>query len=92
MDIELPPAKDHDLKQAVKGYESQLLQVTQSLAEYKSRALKAEVQLEESSNSNTRVQELEKEVKDKGILIGKLRHEGGLHNAHRRISLTRRHA
>ncbi|KAH9852319.1 hypothetical protein C2E23DRAFT_731178 [Lenzites betulinus] len=82
-------AKDHDLKQAVKGYESQLLQVTQSLAEYKSRALNAEVQLEESSNSNTRVQELEKEVKDKGILIGKLRHEAVIMNEHLMEALRR---
>ena len=69
-------AKDHDLKQAVKDYESQLLQVTQSLAEYKSRALNAELQLEESSTNNSRVQELEKEVKEKSILVGKLRQEG----------------
>lgn len=36
-------AKDHELRQAVKDYESQLVQVTQSLAEFKSRALNAEV-------------------------------------------------
>lgn len=36
-------AKDHELRQAVKDYESQLTQVTQSLAEYKHRALTAEV-------------------------------------------------
>ena len=60
----------------MKDYESRLLDVTQSLAEFKSRALNAELQLEESSTNNTRVQELEKEVKEKGILIGKLRQEG----------------
>lgn len=38
-------AKDHELRQAVKDYESQLVQVTQSLAEFKSRALNAEVRL-----------------------------------------------
>jgi outer membrane murein-binding lipoprotein Lpp len=36
-------AKDHELRQAVKDYNSQLTQVTQSLAEYKHRALTAEV-------------------------------------------------
>ena len=36
-------AKDHELHQAVKGYESQLLQATQALAEYKHRAITAEV-------------------------------------------------
>ena len=50
--------------------------ITQSLAEYKSRALNAELQLQESSTSNSRTQELEKEVKEKQLLIGKLRHEG----------------
>ena len=69
-------AKDHDLKQAVKDYESRLLDVTQSLAEFKSRALNAELQLEESSTNTTRTQTLEKEVKEKSILIGKLRQEG----------------
>lgn len=36
-------AKDHELRQAVKDYESQLVQVTQSLAEFKLRAFNAEV-------------------------------------------------
>jgi len=36
-------AKDHELQQAVKDYETQLGQVTLSLAEFKSRALSAEV-------------------------------------------------
>jgi len=39
----IPPAKDHELRQAVKDYEAQLQQVTQSLAEYKHRAHSAEV-------------------------------------------------
>ncbi|KAJ7792396.1 hypothetical protein B0H14DRAFT_2931307 [Mycena olivaceomarginata] len=38
-------AKDHELRQAVKDYNSQLTQVTQSLAEYKHRALTAETLL-----------------------------------------------
>lgn len=36
-------AKEHELRQAVKDYESQLVQATQSLAEFKHRALTAEV-------------------------------------------------
>ena len=82
------------MKQAVQDYEAQIVQITQSLAEYKHRALTAEVNLnlkatrsysemlsqlalEESSNNSSRTQELEKEVKEKNLLIGKLRHEGG---------------
>jgi hypothetical protein len=86
-------AKDHELRQAVKDYDSQLNQATLSLAEFKHRALTAEVifpfyntnaylilhpqlQLEESHTNISRTQELEKEVKEKVLLIGKLRHEG----------------
>lgn len=89
-------AKDHELRQAVKEYNSQLTQVTQSLAEYKHRALTAEVllissnfmhvpiftrpqlQLEDSQTNTSRTVELEKEVKEKTLLIEKLRHEGSL--------------
>ncbi|KAI0754302.1 hypothetical protein C8Q80DRAFT_1094324 [Daedaleopsis nitida] len=82
-------SKDHDLKQAVKDFESQLNQVTQSLAEYKSRALNAELQLEESSTNNSRVQVLEKEVKEKSILVGKLRQEAVIMNEHLMEALRR---
>lgn len=69
-------AKEHELRQAVKDYDGQLNQVTQSLAEFKSRALNAELKLEETTSNSSRVEALEKEVKDKGLLIQKLRHEG----------------
>jgi len=36
----------HELHQAVKGYESQLLQATQAFAEYKHRAITAEVRFQ----------------------------------------------
>jgi hypothetical protein len=90
----MPVAKDHELRQAVQDYKSQLNQVTQSLAEYKHRALNAEVgqptlfsmfqaltlfrqlRLEDTTTDASRTQELEKEVKEKNLLIGKLRHEG----------------
>ncbi|KAG6854485.1 hypothetical protein C0991_006087 [Blastosporella zonata] len=82
-------AKDHELKQAVKDYDSQLTQVTQSLAEFKHRALTAELQLEESHTNVSRTQELEKEVKDKNLLIGKLRHEAVILNEHLMEALRR---
>ena len=61
--------------------------ITQSLAEYKSRALNAELQLQESSTSSSRTQELEKEVKEKQLLIGKLRHEGAALSLYLRLHL-----
>lgn len=75
-------AKDHELQQAVKDYEARLIEVTQSLAEFKHRALQAELQLEESTVNNSRTLQLEKEIKEKNLLIGKLRHEGVILNEH----------
>ena len=87
--------KEHELRQAVSEREAQLAEITQSLAEYKHRALQAEVcvsttcdptgcdlliqqlRLEENSTDNARTQALEQEVKEKALLIGKLRHESG---------------
>jgi hypothetical protein len=76
----------------VKDYDSQLTKVTQSLAEFKHRAHTAEVlatsalpdcmpkssqlKLEESSSDSSRTGQLEKSLKEKDLLIGKLRHEG----------------
>ncbi|KAI0322865.1 hypothetical protein OF83DRAFT_1090971 [Amylostereum chailletii] len=82
-------ARDHELRQAVKEYESQLLHTTQSLAEFKHRALQAELQLEESSTNTSRTHELEKEVKEKNLLIGKLRHEAVIINEHLMEALRR---
>ncbi|KAF5369005.1 hypothetical protein D9758_002861 [Tetrapyrgos nigripes] len=82
-------AKEHELRQAVKDYDSQLIQVTQSLAEYKHRALTAELSLEESQTNTSRTQELEKEVKEKNLLIGKLRHEAVIINEHLMEALRR---
>lgn len=75
-------AKDHELRQAVKDYDAQLQQVTISLAEYKHRAHTAELKLEESHSNITRTQELENQVKEKNLLIGKLRHETVIINEH----------
>ncbi|KAL0569020.1 hypothetical protein V5O48_012955 [Marasmius crinis-equi] len=82
-------AKEHELRQAVKDYETQLLQATQSLAEFKHRALTAELTLEETRANSSRTQELEKEVKEKQLLIGKLRHEAVIINEHLMEALRR---
>ncbi|TCD66904.1 hypothetical protein EIP91_000743 [Steccherinum ochraceum] len=82
-------AKDHELKQAIKEHETQLLQITQSLAEFKHRAITAEMELEESNTSSSRTVELEKEVKEKNLLISKLRHEAVIMNDHLMEALRR---
>ncbi|KAJ8082930.1 hypothetical protein PM082_008788 [Marasmius tenuissimus] len=82
-------AKEHELRQAVKDYETQLFQATQSLAEFKHRALTAEMTLEETRTNSSRTLELEKEVKEKQLLIGKLRHEAVIINEHLMEALRR---
>ncbi|KZT24896.1 hypothetical protein NEOLEDRAFT_1178968 [Neolentinus lepideus HHB14362 ss-1] len=82
-------AKEHEFKQAIKEHEAQFDQLTQSLAEYKSRALNAELQLEESTSNSSRAQVLEKEVKEKELLIQKLRHEAIIMNEHLMEALRR---
>ncbi|GAW05158.1 guanylate kinase [Lentinula edodes] len=66
-------AKEHELRQAVKDYESQLIQTS----------------LEESQTNNSRAQELEKEVKEKTVLVNKLRHEAVIINEHLMEALRR---
>ncbi|KAF7316394.1 Guanylate kinase [Mycena indigotica] len=82
-------AKDHELRQAVKDYNSQLMQATQSLAEFKHRALTAELELEETKTNTSRTQELEREVKEKTVIVEKLRHEAIILNEHLMEALRR---
>ncbi|KAI0035445.1 hypothetical protein K488DRAFT_43167 [Vararia minispora EC-137] len=82
-------AKDHEIKQSVREYERQLLSATQSLAEFKHRALQAELAIEESSTNTTRMKELEREVKEKSLLTDKLRHEAVIINEHLMEALRR---
>ncbi|KAG2343037.1 hypothetical protein BDR05DRAFT_933923 [Suillus weaverae] len=82
-------SKEHELSQAVKDYRSQLDDVTMSLAEFKRRALDAEAQLDELKINASRTQELEQDVKEKNLLIGKLRHEAVIINEHLMEALRR---
>ncbi|KAF9002798.1 hypothetical protein BDZ89DRAFT_1095865 [Hymenopellis radicata] len=82
-------AKDHELRQAVKDRDSQLHRLEQDVAEFKHRALTAELALEESQTNTTRTQDLEKAVKEKDLLIGKLRHEAVIINEHLMEALRR---
>ncbi|KAL4072537.1 hypothetical protein V8B97DRAFT_2023650 [Scleroderma yunnanense] len=75
-------AKEHELHQAVHDCKSRLDEVTLSLAEYKKRALDAEFQLEETKASSSRTQELERELKEKNAIVGKLRHQNVILNEH----------
>jgi hypothetical protein len=61
---------------------TQIDTLTQSLAEFKSRALNAEVELQEVHGSADKVKELEKEVKEKSVLLAKVRQEAVTLNEH----------
>ncbi|KAF7318907.1 Guanylate kinase [Mycena chlorophos] len=82
-------AKEHELRQAVKDYNSQLMQATQSLAEFKHRALTAELELEETKTTSSHTHELEREIKEKTLIIGKLQHEAIILNDHLMEALRR---
>ncbi|KAF8314968.1 hypothetical protein DL93DRAFT_2036492, partial [Clavulina sp. PMI_390] len=80
--------KEREMKQAVGELESQLRHATNLLAEFKHRAYMAEAFSSSSSNAD-QVAALEKDVKEKTILIGKLRHEAVIANEHLTEALRR---
>ncbi|CEL57326.1 GRIP domain-containing protein C119,12 OS=Schizosaccharomyces pombe (strain 972 / ATCC 24843) GN=SPBC119.12 PE=2 SV=1 [Rhizoctonia solani AG-1 IB] len=82
-------AKDMEIRQALAESESTLQHTIKQLAEFKSRALQAEAELAESTHNSDRVNTLEKEVKEKNLLIGKLRHEAVIMNEHLTIALRK---
>ncbi len=68
-------AKEAQIRHALADFDIQIRQTTQSLAEYKSRALSAEAELSELNTSSRRGHELEKELAEKNSLVAKLRHD-----------------
>ncbi|PVG01433.1 hypothetical protein CPB86DRAFT_104151 [Serendipita vermifera] len=79
---EFEAGQDKSLANIKETYVSQIDTLTQSLAEFKSRALNAEAELQEVHGSADRVKELEKEVKEKGVLLAKVRQEAVTLNEH----------
>lgn len=59
--------------------ETQLRLAATSLSEYKLRAANAETRLAELANDATRSERLERELREKNQVVGKLRHDGGFH-------------
>ncbi|KAF9508658.1 hypothetical protein BS47DRAFT_1302585 [Hydnum rufescens UP504] len=81
--------KELEIRQAVSDVETQLRSATALLAEFKHRAYMAEDKLSSSSANAQLVSKLEKEVKEKSLLIGKLRHETVIINEHLTEALRR---
>jgi chromosome segregation ATPase len=73
---EFQSSQENEVQRALGDYQIKYDQVSSSLKEHKERTLRAESEAREYKEGWERYQILEKEVKDKNLLIGKLRHEG----------------
>ncbi|GAA5928671.1 uncharacterized protein JCM15063_003935 [Sporobolomyces koalae] len=86
---EFQAAKDRELQTILGDLETQLQDATRSLADYKRQAAEAENRLAAADNDSEKVLSLTKEVKEKNLLIGKLRHEAVILNEHLTEALRR---
>ncbi|GAA5825702.1 hypothetical protein JCM11251_000342 [Rhodosporidiobolus azoricus] len=86
---EFQAAKDRELQALLGDLQDQLHDTTKELATYRSRASEAEARLATAQNDSERVLALSKEVKEKNLLIGKLRHEAVILNEHLTEALRR---
>lgn len=76
-------AQDSSIEEMKDSYEHKIGDLAMEIAEWKKRALDAEVELSERpGGGNERVQELETEVKEKTLLLSKVRQEAVTLNEH----------
>lgn len=86
---EFSATQDSDLQRAVSDLESQCSQLSVDVQEWKERAQHAEARLNESEHLATQASTLTQQVKEKNLLIGKLRHEAVILNEHLTEALRR---
>ncbi|GAA6012926.1 hypothetical protein JCM10207_008380 [Rhodosporidiobolus poonsookiae] len=86
---EFQAAKDRELQALLGDLQQQLHDTTQQLQVFQERATTAEGRLAAAQNDSERVLALTKEVKEKNLLIGKLRHEAVILNEHLTEALRR---
>ncbi|PWN32293.1 uncharacterized protein FA14DRAFT_162463 [Meira miltonrushii] len=86
---EFQAAQDSELQRAIGDHEEKIERLTTSLKEHQERTTTAEALAEEHKKGAERCQTLAKEVKEKNLLIGKLRHEAVILNEHLTESLRR---
>ncbi|KAI9267716.1 hypothetical protein EDC94DRAFT_688687 [Helicostylum pulchrum] len=79
---EFQATKDAEMQAAVEHIERQLAIAKKSWKEYEERAHAAEAALEKYQNDVGKTQKYEQEIKEKNLLIGKLRHEAIILNEH----------
>ncbi|KAL1986667.1 hypothetical protein VTN96DRAFT_6045 [Rasamsonia emersonii] len=79
---EIQTARKQELRELVQSSDAQLEELRKSLREAEKRASDAESALQSAQKELERLQPFEKEVKEKNLLIGKLRHEAVTLNDH----------
>ncbi|UZJ57118.1 hypothetical protein CBS101457_006438 [Exobasidium rhododendri] len=86
---EFQASQESEVQRALGDYQQKYDRVAASLDEHKERTKIAEAQAGEFKQGWERCQTLEKDVKEKNILIGKLRHETVILNEHLTEALRR---
>ncbi|GAA5884658.1 hypothetical protein JCM16303_003701 [Sporobolomyces ruberrimus] len=86
---EFQAAKDRELQSLLGDLQDQLREATESLAYYKKQAQDAQNRLASAENNSEKVLALTSEVKEKNLLIGKIRHEAVILNEHLTEALRR---
>ncbi|GAK64744.1 guanylate kinase [Moesziomyces antarcticus] len=86
---EFESSQEAELSRALGDHRAQLDTLSTSLAEYKSRAETAESKLSENADLASQAERLSAQVKEKNLLIGKLRHEAVILNEHLTEALRR---
>ena len=79
---EIQAARKQELRELVESSDSQLEELRQSVREAQQTASDAEKNIHTAQEELERVRPFEKEVKEKNLLIGKLRHEAVTLNDH----------
>ncbi|KAF9178718.1 hypothetical protein BGZ51_007463 [Haplosporangium sp. Z 767] len=79
---EFQSAKESEIQFALEGLQRQLHASNVSLEEYQGRAQAAEEQLRHLTVDVERARQLEREVKEKNLTIGKLRHDAVIQQGH----------
>ncbi|KAL1990705.1 hypothetical protein VTN49DRAFT_6544 [Thermomyces lanuginosus] len=79
---EIQDARKQELRELVQSSDAQLEEVRSALREAEKRASEAESSLQEAQTELERLRPFEKEVREKNLLIGKLRHEAVTLNDH----------
>lgn len=79
---EIQTARKQELRELVESSDSQLEELRRSLREAQQQASEADKSVQLAQEEMERVRPFEKEVKEKNLLIGKLRHEAVTLNDH----------